>query len=667
MMFRRAFTRLRAFPGFRSVCILLMGATSGTAPAVESQDLSDLPLEVLMEIEVPTVFGASKFEQKVTAAPSSISVITADEIRRYGHRTLGDVLESVQGFHVSYDRNYAIVGVRGVSLGDFNSRILLLINGHRVNNNLTDGAFIDTAFILDVDLIERVEIIRGPGSVLYGNNAFFGVVNVITRQPAQLNGTEVSADYGGFETWKARVSFGKEFSNGFRMLLSGTFYESSGDDRLFYPQFNTPGQNRGIAEDLDSDQFGSLFGSIAFGDFTLEGSYIRREKENPTAQFLSAFNQAGLRTVDERAYTALRYSHQFDDGLALTARLYYDRNDFSIGYPLVAATSTNVTRERQAGEWWGTEIQVSKKLWDRHMVSLGAEYRDDFRQEKAVLVPGGTQISLDRRSYGFYAQTDFEIQKNLHLSGGVRYDKYGDTDGAVNPRLAAIYNAWEGSSFKAVYGTAFRAPNFRELSDPNFRDLQPETISAYELIFEQEITRTLRSSISGFWNEMDDLISFQAGEFRNFDARAQGVELAMDGAWTNGIRTRLSYTLQNAEDRANGSHLPDSPNHLVKCALSIPLVREKLFAALEFHYQSARHSIFTGTAPGESTVGRDAAGYGIVNFTLFSQNLIENLEASASIYNLLDRKYNDPASRFHRQDLIEQDGRSFRLKLTYRF
>src|SRR5439155_12007827 len=159
---------------------------------------------------IPIVYAASKLEQKATEAPSSITVIGADEIKKYGHRTLADILRSVQGFHVSYDRNYAFLGARGVSLGDFNSRILLLVDGHRVNNNLTDGAFIDTAFILDVDLIDRVEIIRGPGSVLYGNNAFFSVVNVITRQGKKLAGTEVSGEYGEFETFKGRATIGKQ-------------------------------------------------------------------------------------------------------------------------------------------------------------------------------------------------------------------------------------------------------------------------------------------------------------------------------------------------------------------------------------------------------------------------------------------------------------------------
>src|SRR5205823_9088176 len=103
-------------------------------------------------------------------------------------RTLADILQSVRGLQVSYNRNYSFVGVRGFNRGDFNSRVLLLVDGHRINNSLSDGAFIGTEFILDVDLIDRVEVIRGPGSSLYGNNAFFGVVKVITRKGRDMSG-----------------------------------------------------------------------------------------------------------------------------------------------------------------------------------------------------------------------------------------------------------------------------------------------------------------------------------------------------------------------------------------------------------------------------------------------------------------------------------------------
>src|SRR4051812_33186381 len=202
-------------------------------PAPAESSLADMDIGDLMKI--PVVFSASKLEQKSTEAPSSTTVINSEEIKLYGYRTLGDLLKSVQGFYVSYDRNYQFLGTRGVNLGDFNSRILLLVNGHRVNNDLNDGAFVDTAFILDIDLIDRVEIIRGPGSVLYGNNAFFGVINVITRQGKQVNGVETSGTYGSFDAWSGRVSFGSQLTNGLQFLLSGTLFNSDGPDRLFYP------------------------------------------------------------------------------------------------------------------------------------------------------------------------------------------------------------------------------------------------------------------------------------------------------------------------------------------------------------------------------------------------------------------------------------------------
>ena len=156
----------------RWIICLWLAASFSVVQADQTQtnkltaNLGELPLESLMQLEVPVVSSASKFMQKATEAPASVTVISSEQIQRYGYRTLADVLQSVPGFNVSYDRNYSFVGVRGVSLGDFNSRILLLVDGHRVNNNLTDGAFVDTAFILDMDLVDHVEIIRGPSAVL---------------------------------------------------------------------------------------------------------------------------------------------------------------------------------------------------------------------------------------------------------------------------------------------------------------------------------------------------------------------------------------------------------------------------------------------------------------------------------------------------------------------
>jgi len=646
------------------------GAGQSEPPAQPlATKLAELSLEELTSIKVETVYGASKFEQKTTEAPSSVTVVSADEFKRYGYRTLTDVLRSVQGFHVSYDRNYAFLGVRGVNLGDFNGRVLLLVDGHRINNNLTDGAYIDTAFLLDLDLVDRVEVIRGPGSVLYGNNAFFGVINVVTRKGQQVNGAEVSGEYATFDTYQGRLTYGKAFKGGVDLLLSGSYFDSAGPDKLFYEEYENPGLGQdGIARNLDDDSFGSFFGSVSYRDFTLTGGWISREKGNPTAQYFTTFNDPHLRTVDDRSYVDLRFTHEFTDVVDVTVRTYYDRADYEIGYPFGFPVASTFYEEVQVGEWWGAEVQLSKRLCDKHMVTLGGEYRYDFRQDQRVFdqTTTYTGIHADRQSHGVFLQGDFQVRTNLHFSGGVRYDQYGEFDPTFNPRLALIYNPFSQSTIKAIYGTAFRAPNFLELSDPRFQDLEPEEITSYELVYEQGIGKHLRSSMAAFFNQMDDLIVFENGSFANRDAETRGLELALEGNWAAGLRGRASYTLQQTENRTTGLDFADSPAHLFKFNLSVPLLREKLFAGLEYQYMSSRHTVFTTTS-GNTMTGADAADFGVVNVTLFSQNLIKNLEFSASVYNLFDQSYADPATRFHLQDQLPRDGRSFRLKLTYRF
>jgi outer membrane receptor for ferrienterochelin and colicins len=647
------------------ICLPILASAASSDTNQAPADLTALSLESLMQIEVPTIYGASKFDQKLSQAPASVTVVTADEIKKYGYQTLGDVLQSVQGFYVSSDRNYQYLGVRGISLGDFNSRVLVMVDGHRINNNLTDGAAIGNEFILDMALADRVEIIRGPDAVLYGNNAFLGVVNVITKKGAQLNGFETSGSYGSFDTYKARVSYGRLFTNGVDVLLSGTYYNSAGNSKLFYPQFNTPSQNNGEAVNLDGDQFESFFGSLSYQDFSLEGAYIHREKDNPTAQYGTAFNDSRLSTTDDQGYAALKYTHSFEDDYDLTARLYYDTYSHQIGYPFAPQI---FYQEQDTGEWWGTEVELNKRLWDRHTFTLGAEYRDDFEQQSELT--GEPTVSRDRQSYGVYYQNNIALRDNLHFDGGVRYDQYGDFKPAIDPRLALIYNPFEKSTFKAIYSTAFRAPNYTELSDPRFQNIQPEQITSYELVYEQEYGQYLRSSASFFYNDMRDLIVFQSGNYTNLNANTKGMELALDGIWPNGIRGRASYSLQYTKDETLPWSLPDSPNNLVKLNLSVPVITDKLFAGLEFQYTSSRDSLNTITSPGGQPItvqGQQAGGFAVVNFTLFSQNLLKNLEVSASIYNILNRQYSDPASRFHVQNIIQQDGRTFRLNLMYHF
>ena len=323
--------------------------------------------------------------------------------------------------------------------------------------------------------------------------------------------------------------------------------------------------------------------------------------------------------------------------------------------------------EKDSGEWWGAELQLNKKLWDRHLVTLGAEYWDDFLQQRQFT--GLTTVQQNRQSHGVYAQGDFAVLTNLHLNAGARYDQSGHFDAAFNPRVALIYHPVPESTLKAIYGTAFRAPNFLEMALSPAGQLQPEKITSYELVYEQDIAQHLRSSLSGFYNQMDGLIVFESGRFVNFNAQTKGMELALEAFWTNAFRGRLSYTLQKTDSQSIGFNLPDSPEHLIKLNLSVPVWQDKIFAGVEVQYTSQRQSLHNTTAGGQpiTVQGSSAAGHAVVNLTLFSQELVKNMEFSASVYNVLDEKYADPATRFHQQDTLERDGRSFRVKLTYRF
>ena len=185
-------------------------AQDATAPEKVAKDLSELSFEQLVDLSIDSVYSASAYAQKITEAPASVSIVTSEDIDAFGYRTLEDVLRSVRGFYVTNDRNYSYLGMRGFSRpGDYNARILLLVDGHRMNDNVFGSALLGTEFALDVDIIERIEIVRGPSSSLYGTSAFFAVINVITKKGEGVGGFDVAGSLGSFGTSRGRVSFGK--------------------------------------------------------------------------------------------------------------------------------------------------------------------------------------------------------------------------------------------------------------------------------------------------------------------------------------------------------------------------------------------------------------------------------------------------------------------------
>lgn len=660
-------------------CIVLAGCCLGLSLAAQAQaandqhtqtsDLFNSSLDDLLSVPVS---GASKFEQPLSEAPSSISVVTAETIKLFGYRTLADLLRAQRGFFISNDRNYSYVGVRGFGRsGDYNSRLLVLVDGHRINESSYDSALVGEDFILDLDLVERVEIIRGPASSLYGNSAFFGVINVISRHGTGLRGLEMAGSAGGLESYKGRISYGTRLDNDLALSVSGSYYDSAGDRSLYYPAFDDPSTNNGVARNLDNERSGSLFATATWRDLTLQAAYADRRKDIPTASYGVDFNAKPDFTNDRYAYANLKYEHAFPDDLWLQARLYYDYYD----YYGEGVYSGVLNRDESTSNRVGTELQLSKLLGGSHLLigGGGLSYSStSFTNYDQAPFSSYLDLREDAVNWSAFLQDEYTILPGLILNAGLRLDHYEQFGGELNPRLALIYSPLAQSTIKLVYGEAFRAPNNYELyytaaglglkANPN---LKPETIRTYELIYEQRLFDNYRLTLSGYYNKISDMVRVVADSsdptldtFDNISsASVRGAEAELEAKWRNGFSGRISYSYQQAKDDQTNQRLVNAPRQMAKANLVLPLVGEQLMSGIELQYLGSRTTL----------AGSRVSDQLITNLTLFSQKWFEGLECSLSLYNLFDRRYDDPASSDHAMDTIRQDGFGWRFKAVYRF
>lgn len=643
---------------------------AGAAQPVTVKELTDLDLETLMEIEVTTVSAAARYEQPIASAPASVTVITADQIRKLGYRTLAEILSAVPGLYISSDRNYEYIGLRGFSRpGDFSSRLLLLIDGHRFNDNVYDTASSGYNFAIDVDLIERVEIIRGPGSALYGSNAFFGVIDVITRKGSSFSTAEAAAKVGSFDTYKARLTYGDVIFKDLDIILSGSYYSSAGQTH-FYREFNDPSTNFGIARNNDYQVNFNYFAKAKYKDFEFEGAYNWRDKQLPTAPYGTTFNNDDTHTIDAQGFARLKYSRDFIEELSFMASVsyndYYYRGEYAYDDP-----APIINKDTTRGRWVGGEAILSTRLVPRNFLMAGLELKGNFQQDQRNY---DSAVYLDDKrenfDWGVFIQDDISLLDSLSLSVGCRYDRYETFGDTLNPRAAVIYKPCEPTTIRFFFGKAFRAPSIYELYyddggviQKNNPGLDPERITTYEFALDQKITESFTLTGSIYYYHIDDLITEVVdpvdglAQFRNTgNVEARGLEFSFNARLPHAIRAQASYALQEAEDE-DGRVLSNSPMHLAKLQIIAPVLHPKVHLGLDARYMSSRKTVSRSTLN----------DFFIVNLTLFGHEIAKGLDFSVSVYNLFNHKYADPVSNALAQDAINQDGRSFWTQLNFRF
>ncbi len=638
-------------------------------PVLATKHLEQMSLEELMNV---SIVGASKYEQKQQQVAAAVTVITRQDIRNYGWRTLNEALASLPGIHTTYDYQYDFLGVRGFGLpGDFNTRVLVTINGNRINDATYDQGPVGRDFPLDIDLIERIEFIPGPGSAVYGQNAMLGVVNIITRKGSDVKGAELSASYQTAETMpQERVTFGKKFDNGIDAIISFSALQARGADRFFdYGETNISG----IAHRLDGENVKQVFANVSRGPLSFDFVYGDRKKEDPTGSYFSDPLVAGQFVRDRRLNTQIQYNDNFaNNTLNVLGRLFLGKYDWDS----LLIYSGERTLSTGPSDWHGAELRLLSTALTHHTLMLGVEYQYNTRIKQTYHNLDNSEDSnlLIKSSMvrtGVYIQDEWRITDTLSATAGLRYDFNSWINSRLSPRGALIWQATPKTTFKALYGRAHRAPNsferdyddgITQVANPGLR---AEMVDTLELVtdYRPQLNMNLRATAYAW--DMHNLITLgmdplsELTQYQQSPKKvlARGAELSLDKTWDSGVRLRSSYGIQNAEQQ--DAHLPNSPYHLGKLNISIPIpLMTGLRAGYELQYFGKRKTLD----------GSHTDDYVLSNLNFVTDvRWVKGLEASLSFYNLFKENYQHPAADINWQNSFVQPGRTVRFRLDYRF
>ncbi len=644
-----------------------------TAPAT---DYTDFDLGQLTDMDV--VYGASSYDQKITDAPAAVTVITAEEIAAHGYRTLGDVLASVRGFHVTYDRSYDYIGVRGFGRpGDYNTRVLVLHDGHTANDIIYGTASAGAELAVDLALVKRIEVIRGPGSALYGAGAFFAVINLVTWDGDEWDATEAGVEYGSRQLQGARAAWGGRVGDKGSLLLAADGVRTDGDD-LHFAEYDDPSTNNGLSVDGDREEAGHIFAKYRRGGIQLTANWMRRDKRIPTGEWGMIFDDDGATIRDERTAVDLSGSHPLSDAASVRVRIAYDDYECTGDYPLDNAAEGQpeervVQHEVTIGRWWSGEIQWNAHLKSHRLVAgVDARRSAAARQSSVIVEPFDSLLDQDNlhENLGVYVQDEWTPSGRVSVYLGLRHDAYRSFGSTLSPRCGLVAHLDELTTVKLLYGEAFRSPNAYELyygdalSQKGNPDLEPERIHTWEAVGERNLGAHARLGLSVFDNRIEELIEQYIDPvdtllvFRNAgDARTFGAELDLDARLLPGLRGRLSVSAQRAEDRATGTLLTNAPARLVKLNLSTPRQGKAVAGALEFQHLSRRATL----------AGNQAPAYALVNLDLTWWTPVRGLQVDLGVDNALDQRYGDPGAEHQLQDVLAREGRRLNARATLRW
>lgn len=638
-----------------------------------------MSLEQLMDVEVRIATSTSQTRRE---APSVVSVITADTIKNSGATNLGEVLESVPGLHIW--TNQFAARPQPHFRGTNGTQTLLMVDGNSMRDLVWTFGFFWKG--MPVESIERIEIIRGPGSALFGADASAGVINVITKAASGVKDSEVGIRAGSFDTYSGWAQHGvragdydvsmtlnASSTDGHSPFISADRNGSSGDANF---SWNNVDFRFSVARDdwrvllgyVDSSDIGiGLTGAAVLDPRT--GASERRinldwlyDKPDLSADWGM---QAGVRFQD--------YAYSSGKGFYEQAPGYFD------------GTSTyadgQINRQRSAERRLGLELFFDFEGFEDHQLKfgLGQQWHDLYETEQTVNFGTDRNGNPIAANSGFYSLTDssrvfapeetrevswllaqdiWAISDDLEFTAGLRYDHYSDFGNTVNPRLALVWSATDKLTAKLLYGEAFKPPSFLQLySNTSFStgntSLQPEESETWDLVLNYRPNASLQFEAGFFYLNIDDLIVRNPATTRYENAGKQtinGIELEMNWQPVEKVNMSANYTYRNAIDDTD---------------LHVSQPEQEAFAAIDWNISPQTHwnlqGNWIGERPGNASSKID--DYIVVDTTL-RHHYDRQWEVAASVRNLFDE---DAREHSGVTDFLALPERNAYVELRYHF
>ncbi|MDZ7262229.1 MAG: TonB-dependent receptor, partial [candidate division KSB1 bacterium] len=613
---------------------------SKTTPPLESSSVLDELLKVeeftFGEIKVIT---ASKKEEKVSEAPGVISVVTKDELERFGGTTLKDILERVPSLIGStvYMTDRSTIAPRGDQIQPSSAHVLLLINGRPVREVLEGGIKSEIYESFPVNIIEKIEVIKGPGSVLYGSNAFSAVINVITEKAGKNSVaiTGLGGDAGAYGTLgEAKFQLGD-----LSIIAAGRYYKKA--DWKTTWQYALPDTDLiGTKEVSIPNKGPGAYLELNYKNLTVMSSYNQWENHYFIPDYMAYFQAFGY-AYWKKGFADLGYDLQINEKWAMDFNLTYTRSTFEVSsWPDIQRDSYELVAE------WTSFFNPTETF---RMV-FGGLY--NYIKGKELIVGPSMTLPINdasRSSFGFYTQMDYRLQPSLKVIAGFQANKVEKIDLDVVPRAGLIWYPFSRVNMKALYSQAFRAPSINEIGlkhpamqgNPNVKSEKVNTIDI-GINYQGE---QLQGGVNYFFSQQTDIIfqdrsgKFPIPTYNNIgEVTLQGLEFEGKCYLTKSLFLTASLLYQTNKDKEGNENVTPIANLGAKAGISYKSEKGLTVSLFNIYQGDLDEKYHTPINPSPEA-------YNLMNFhcrfninKFFDWNLSHNLSLVLQVDNLLDKE-----------------------------